>query len=104
MEYLIKIDSSSLSSLQVINDILPKLAKRRTDTLMKFCQDAQFKLEVVPTNTLEYVENLSFLDVIQEKVCAGSVKLIINYVDSLFENKEKQGEVVMLKKKRGYSF
>ena len=40
----------------------------RTDTLMEFCQDAQFKLEAVPSSTTEYVESLSFLDTIQEKV------------------------------------
>jgi len=54
--------------LQVINDILPKLAKKRTDTLMEFCQDAQFKLEAIPSSTVEYVESLTFLDDIQEKV------------------------------------
>lgn len=59
---------SPLKCLEVINDILPKLAKMRTDTLMEFCQDAQFKLEAVPSSTTEYVESLSFLDTIQEKV------------------------------------
>ena len=54
--------------MQVINDILPKLAKKRTDTLMEFCQDAQFKLEAIPSSTVEYVESLTFLDDIQEKV------------------------------------
>ena len=54
--------------VQVINDILPKLAKKRTDTLMEFCQDAQFKLEAIPSSTVEYVESLTFLDDIQEKV------------------------------------
>ena len=56
---------------QVINDILPKLAKKRVDGLMEFCQDAQFKLEITPTTTIEYVESLTFLDEIQEKVKAS---------------------------------
>ena len=55
-------------SFQVIHDILPKLAKLRTDTLMEFCKDAQFKLEVIPSSTVEYVASLTFLDEIQEKV------------------------------------
>ena len=59
---------SLLPLLKVINDILPKLAKKRTDTLMEFCQDAQFKLEAIPSSTSEYVESLTFLDTIQEKV------------------------------------
>lgn len=36
--------------------------------LMEFCQDAQFKLEAIPSSTVEYVESLTFLDTIQEKV------------------------------------
>ncbi|XP_015770017.1 PREDICTED: dynein heavy chain 6, axonemal-like [Acropora digitifera] len=59
---------SPLKCLEVIHDILPKLAKLRTDTLMEFCKDAQFKLEVIPSSTVEYVESLTFLDKIQEKV------------------------------------
>jgi len=35
---------------------------------MEFCQDAQFKLEAIPSSTVEYVESLTFLDTIQEKV------------------------------------
>ncbi|EDO31800.1 predicted protein [Nematostella vectensis] len=59
---------SPLKCLEVINDILPKLAKKRTDDLMKFCQDAQFELEVVPSSTNDYVKSLTFLDEIQEKI------------------------------------
>ena len=36
--------------------------------LMEFCQDAQFKLEAIPSSTVEYVKSLTFLDTIQEKV------------------------------------
>ncbi|KAK3733193.1 hypothetical protein QZH41_008554, partial [Actinostola sp. cb2023] len=59
---------SPLKCLEVINDILPKLAKKRTDTLMKFCQDAQFELEAIPSSTKDYVTSLTFLDEIQEKI------------------------------------
>lgn len=64
-------------SFQVIHDILPKLAKLRTDTLVEFCKDAQFKLEVIPSSTVEYVNSLTFLDEIQEKV-NQSLNLIVN--------------------------
>ena len=69
------------TALQVINDILPKLAKKRTDTLMEFCQDAQFKLELIPSSTTEYVESLTFLDDIQEKVKndASGIYVVISW-------------------------
>ena len=35
---------------------------------MEFCQDSQFKLEIVPSSTEEYVDSLTFLDEIQEQV------------------------------------
>lgn len=35
---------------------------------MEFCQDSQFKLEIVPSTTEEYVDSLTFLDEIQEQV------------------------------------
>ena len=53
---------------QVIHEILPKLAKKRVDRLMEFCQDSQFKLEIIPSATEEYVDSLTFLDEIQEQV------------------------------------
>ncbi len=48
--------------------MLPTLAKKATDALIAECQDAQYKLEVTPTTTLEFVDSLTFLDVIQERV------------------------------------
>ena len=44
-------------------------ARKEVDRLIAELQDAQFKLEVVPTTTLEFVESLNFLDEIQERVC-----------------------------------
>ena len=35
---------------------------------MEFCQDSQFKLEIIPSTTEEYVDSLTFLDEIQEQV------------------------------------
>ena len=48
--------------------MLPKQGKKQMDALIAECQDAQYKLEVVPTTTLEFVESLTFLDEIQLRV------------------------------------
>ena len=48
--------------------MLPKQSKKQMDALIAECQDAQYKLEVVPTTTLEFVESLTFLDEIQLRV------------------------------------
>lgn len=44
---------------------------------MEFCQDAQFKLEAIPSSTVEYVESLTFLDDIQEKVSTNEDLMFI---------------------------
>lgn len=54
--------------LQVINDILPRLAKKKMDAIIAESQDAQFKLDFVPTGTNEYVNSLTFLEEIQKRV------------------------------------
>ena len=43
-------------------------ARKEVDRLIAELQDAQFKLELIPTQTLEYVESLTFLDEIQERI------------------------------------
>ena len=48
--------------------MLPKLAKKRVDELIAEAQDAQYKLEILPTTTTEFVEALTFLDKIQDRV------------------------------------
>lgn len=48
--------------------MLPVLAKKKMDAIIAEAQDAQFKLEFVPTATTEYVNGLLFLDEIQERV------------------------------------
>ena len=53
---------------QVIDTILPIKARMEVDRLNAELQDAQFKLEFAPTSTLEYVDTLTFLEVIQERV------------------------------------
>ncbi len=54
--------------LDVVNDILPQIAKKNTDSLIAEAQEATFKLESKPKTTLEYVNSLIFLDEIQERV------------------------------------
>ncbi len=69
--------------VQVVNDILPVKARKEVDRLSAELQDAQFKLEFMPTTTLEYVESLTFLDEIQERVCLSLV-CVQNLNPSLF--------------------
>lgn len=54
--------------LDVVDEILPILSKTATDSIIKEAQDAIFKLESKPTTTLEYVNSLTFLEEIQERV------------------------------------
>lgn len=53
---------------QVIHDILPQLAKQKVNSLIQFAQNAQYNLESKPQSTMEYVESLTFLDEIQDKI------------------------------------
>lgn len=59
--------------LQAINDMLPLLAKRKIDAVIAEAQDAQFKLEFIPSATTEFVNSLTFLEEIQERVRDGFV-------------------------------
>ncbi|XP_047672459.1 dynein axonemal heavy chain 6 isoform X2 [Tachysurus fulvidraco] len=59
---------SPLRCLETINEMLPKLAKRKMDAVITEMQDACFKLELVPTSTTEYVNSLTFLEDIQERI------------------------------------
>ena len=43
-------------------------ARKEVDRLIAELQDAQFKLEVTPTTTIEFVNSLTFLDDIQVRV------------------------------------
>ncbi|XP_071942686.1 dynein axonemal heavy chain 6-like [Antedon mediterranea] len=63
-----KLIPSPLRCLEVINDMLPELAKKLVDNSIAESQDAQYKLEVVPTTTTEFVESLIFLDEIQLRI------------------------------------
>ncbi|KAK6493365.1 dynein heavy chain 6 [Huso huso] len=63
-----KLIPSPLRCLEAINDMLPVLAKKKMDAIIAEAQDAQFKLEFVPTATTEYVNGLLFLDEIQERI------------------------------------
>lgn len=48
--------------------MLPKLAKRNMDKIIYEAQDAQFRLESAPSSTMEFVDSLTFLDEIQERI------------------------------------
>lgn len=48
--------------------MLPLLAKRLMDGIIAEVQDGQFRLESGPSSTLDYVNSLTFLEEIQERV------------------------------------
>lgn len=48
--------------------MLPRLSKKKVDAIISEAQDAEYKLEFIPTTTIEYVNSLVFLDEIQERV------------------------------------
>jgi len=54
--------------VQMIHYLLPLKARSEIDRLLTEIQDVQFKLEFEPTTTVEYVEALTLLDEIHERV------------------------------------
>ncbi|XP_040003149.1 dynein heavy chain 6, axonemal [Xiphias gladius] len=63
-----KLVSSPLRCLEVINEILTQLAKRKLDAIIAEACEAHFKLEFSPSTTAELANSLIFLDEIQERI------------------------------------
>ncbi|XP_044515237.1 dynein axonemal heavy chain 6 [Gracilinanus agilis] len=63
-----KLIPSPMRCLEVINAMLPLQSKKKVDAIISEAQDAEYKLEFVPTATVEYVNSLIFLDDIQERI------------------------------------
>ncbi|XP_067440238.1 dynein axonemal heavy chain 6 [Thunnus thynnus] len=63
-----KLVSSPLCCLEVINEMLTQLAKRKLDAVIAETSEAQFKLEFSPSTTTELANFLTFLDEIQERI------------------------------------
>uniref|UniRef100_A0A452TJF6 Dynein axonemal heavy chain 6 n=1 Tax=Ursus maritimus TaxID=29073 RepID=A0A452TJF6_URSMA len=63
-----KLIPSPLRCLEVLNYMLPCQSKKKVDAIISEAQDAEYKLEFVPTTTIEYVNSLAFLDEIQERI------------------------------------
>nr|XP_004029568.4 dynein axonemal heavy chain 6 [Gorilla gorilla gorilla]XP_055234907.1 dynein axonemal heavy chain 6 [Gorilla gorilla gorilla] len=63
-----KLIPSPLRCLEVLNFMLPCQSKKKVDAIIFEAQDAEYKLEFVPTTTTEYVHSLLFLDEIQERI------------------------------------
>jgi len=61
-----------MSAVQMVHFVLPVEARSEVDRLLAEVQDVQFKLEVEPTTTAEYVHSLMLLDEIQERVIETS--------------------------------
>jgi len=56
-----------------VQDVLPVKARSEVDRLLSELQDAQFKLEFEPTTTIEFVQSLTLLDEIIERVSLYSL-------------------------------
>nr|XP_029134611.1 dynein heavy chain 6, axonemal [Labrus bergylta] len=63
-----KLVSSPLGCLEVINQMLTRLFKRKLDAIIAEACEAQFKLEFKPSTTAELANFLTFLDEIQERI------------------------------------
>uniref|UniRef100_A0A8C6R3K0 Dynein, axonemal, heavy chain 6 n=1 Tax=Nannospalax galili TaxID=1026970 RepID=A0A8C6R3K0_NANGA len=63
-----KLIPSPLRCLEVLNVMLPHLSKKKVDAIISEAQDAEYKLEFVPSTTTEYINSLVFLDEIQERI------------------------------------
>nr|KAF6307771.1 dynein axonemal heavy chain 6 [Myotis myotis] len=63
-----KLIPSPLRCLEVLNFMLPCQSKQKVDAIISEAQDAEYKLEFVPSTTIEYVNSLVFLDEIQERI------------------------------------
>uniref|UniRef100_A0A8D0GTF0 Dynein axonemal heavy chain 6 n=1 Tax=Sphenodon punctatus TaxID=8508 RepID=A0A8D0GTF0_SPHPU len=63
-----KLTPSPKRCLEVINDMLPVIAKKKGAAIIVEAQDAKFKLEILPSTTTEYVNSLTFLDEIQDRI------------------------------------
>lgn len=74
-----KLIPNPIRCLDVVNEILPEIAKKRTDALIAEAQDATFKLELKPKTTIEYVESLTFLEQIQDRVNIIGIELFEVY-------------------------
>ncbi|KAF7660832.1 hypothetical protein LDENG_00274280 [Lucifuga dentata] len=63
-----KLVSSPLRCLEVINRILTLRAKRMLDAVIAEASEAEFKLEFIPSDTVEFVDYLTFLDEISKRI------------------------------------
>jgi dynein heavy chain len=63
-----KLIPNPIRCLDVVNDILPDIAKKKTDSLISELQEAISKLENKPQTTIDFVEILTFLDKIQDRI------------------------------------
>ncbi|KAI9538400.1 Dynein heavy chain 6, axonemal [Dissostichus eleginoides] len=63
-----KLVSSPLRCLEVINEVVTQLAKKKLDAVIAEACKAQYKLECTPSTTEELAESLITLDEIQERI------------------------------------
>lgn len=71
--------------LDVINEILPIIARKEVDALIKESQDAEYTLCNESTNTVDYVNALNFLSEIQVRV--GHCDLWFSFRNRVFSSR-----------------
>ena len=59
---------STMRCLEAIHKILPKMAYKKLEKLIEFARDANARLETAPSSTKEYVENIAFINSVQEEM------------------------------------
>ncbi|KAG9342632.1 hypothetical protein JZ751_016069 [Albula glossodonta] len=63
-----KLIPSPLRCLEAINSMLPLLAKSKMDDIIAEAQKARYKLVTVPSATAEFVQSLTFLEEITDRI------------------------------------
>ncbi|KAG8454285.1 hypothetical protein GDO86_000797 [Hymenochirus boettgeri] len=78
-----KLIPSPKRCLEAINEMLPILAKQKTDAILAEAHDAESKLQFLPSSTIDYVNTLVFLDEIQERI--DSLEEECNIVSEMYQ-------------------
>ncbi|XP_075260085.1 dynein axonemal heavy chain 6-like isoform X4 [Convolutriloba macropyga] len=78
---------SPLRCLDALNQVLPTIARKKLDKILEEADSGVYKLQIKPETTIDYVECLSFLDQIQERI--DSLDVEADIVKALYKLIEK---------------
>ncbi|ESN90842.1 hypothetical protein HELRODRAFT_182551 [Helobdella robusta] len=80
---------SPLNCLDILHVILPWKARKEADRLTSELQDAEFNLEFQCSTTQDYVNQLVFLEQIQERTLFPSINTVYNCIDKSLGDRDK---------------